>query len=128
MLAAGCGADVSSAFVSSVCGFSAFGVSACFRLDKERIDRFDHLFAGKHADQPIDPRADLQQGFAITLGQTAGHDDPAQMARRLETFHLSDDPDRLLSGALDEPTGVDQNQIGPFRLIDEAIPRFAQFA
>ena len=64
---------------------------------------------------------DSEQRLPLPLGQAAGDDHAAQLAAALELEHFVDRGERFLPGRLDEPAGVDDDEIGPARVVHQLV-------
>ena len=79
------------------------------------------LVAGEDAHQLIDVGMPRQQVLAVSLGQAAGDDDPAEAALPLQLQHFADDGVGFVAGVADESAGVDDDEIRPLRFGHHAI-------
>ena len=62
-----------------------------------------------------------EQFFFLTLGQTARDDHAAQVALLFELEHFVDRGERLVTGLFDKAAGVDDREVGPFRVVDQVV-------
>ena len=53
----------------------------------------------------------IEQDILLPLGQAAGDDDPFDVPGAFPPEQLLDDPARLLPGRVDEPAGIDDDQV-----------------
>ena len=67
------------------------------------------------------PGRSIEQRFLLPLGQAAGDDHAAELALALELEHLVDRGERLVPGRLDEAAGVDDDEVGALRLVDQLV-------
>ena len=79
-------------------------------------------FAAENPHQVIDFWALLEQGFLLTLGQTARYDHAPDSAAAIQIEHLANRAVRFLPRLLDKAAGVDHHQVGPLWLSDESVP------
>ena len=85
------------------------------------VGDFRHLLAAEHADDVIDLRALVEQRLFLALGQAAGNDHAPRAAAAFQLEHFVDRRIRFLAGPFDEPAGVDDDEIGPLRLVDQPV-------
>ena len=87
----------------------------------QTIGDFRDLLAAEDADDVIDLGTFFQQRFFFALRQAAGDDDAARAAAAFEIEHFVNGRIRFFAGPLDETAGVDDDEIGPLRLVDQAV-------
>ena len=85
------------------------------------VGNLGHLLATKNANQVIDARARFQQGFLVALGEAAGNDDAPGRSAAFQFEHLTNRGERLFASSLDEAASVDNDEIGTFRLVNQAV-------
>ena len=84
------------------------------------------LLAAEDADDLVDLGHLLQEHLALPLGQAPGDDHPLDLPGLLAVEHLADHAQRLLPGRVDEPTGVDDDQVGRLGVGHQGVPILGQ--
>ncbi len=70
------------------------------------------LLAAEDADDLVHLGELIEQDISLPLGQAAGDDDPFDLPCPLTAQQFLDDAARFLPGRIDEPAGIDDDQVG----------------
>ena len=85
-------------------------------------DRLGDAGEVARADECVDLRQLAHEIVRVALGETAGDDQPAPLARRLDARGVEHGVDRLLLGRSDEGAGVHDQHVGRIGVEHHLVP------